>query len=357
MKRQCSCGQHTIGGTQCQSCDAESKQSKPSGALRAERHDHKPRETSQAREASRGATQRLSRKSEAVFGATVEDDEKKVEGNTGTGAAIGGGIGLIGGAIAGGVIGGGAAGAFIGAGIGGLVGGGIGALIGALTGGAISWKSANERSSAAGGSSTTVEQPFNVAYKAAADNSTQNWQLKVASIEGGVDMDLHTGGSRDPISAPPTTEAEASAAVTDMKGYYARGGRGAWHTEAASRAHELHHYREWKCSAEHYWSVAKADIESLTAPVASNANEVAAITTMRAGANGADAKVKAFSDKAHQYWFTLSDSAGARPYAAGQRVLNEAVRSVQDLAGGKGWTVPQGTDDPSPEPPCYQPWI
>jgi hypothetical protein len=321
-----------------------------------ERHEPKPLDASPGHTEPLESMQRSFRKSEAAFGSTADDEEKKVEGNTGTGAAIGGGIGLLGGAIAGGLLGGGV-GALIGAGIGGLLGAGIGALIGAATGGGIRWKAANEMSSAAAGSSTTVEQPFNVAYKAVANDSTQNWQLKVDSIEGGVNIDIHTGGSRDPISLPPATQAEASAAVTDMKGYYARGSRGAWHTEAASRAHEEHHYSEWKCSAEHYWSAAKADIESLTAPIAANANEAAAITTMRAGASGADAKVQAFSAKARQYWFTLSDSAGARPYAAGQRVLNDAVRSVQGLAASKSWAVPQGTDDPSPEPPCYQPWI
>jgi len=90
--------------------------------------------------------------------------------------------------------------------------------------------------------------------------------------------------------------------------------------------------------------------------MATNATAAAAIGTMRSGPTGADAKVQAFSAKAHQYWFTLSDSAGARPYAAGQRVLNGAVRQVQDLAGSQGWVVPQGTEDPDPEPPCYQPF-
>ena len=196
-------------------------------------------------------------KSEAAFGPAPDDDEKKVESNVGTGAAIGGALGAVGGIIAGGLLGG-EAGALAGAAIGGLVGAGIGALIGAVIGGGgIRWKATNYASSAAAGSSTTVEQPFNETYKAIANNSINNWQLKVDLIEGGVDMDVHTGGSRDPIAAAPATQAEASAAVTDMKGYYARGSRGAWHTEAASRAHAEHHYREWKCSAEHYWAAAK----------------------------------------------------------------------------------------------------
>lgn len=374
LKRQCSCGQHTTGGAQCPTCEDEARRAKSSGSLGGGHHERQPLWASAARGETFQALQASSGKREAAFAPAPEDEEKKVEGNAGTGAAIGGAIGAVGGAIAGGLLGGGV-GALIGAGIGGAGGAGIGALIGAATGrggtaaastaapgagaapgASIRWKPAGYASSAAAGSSTTVEQPFNVTYKAVADNSTRNWKLKVDSIEGGVDINVLTGGSRDPISVPPATEADASAAVTDMKGYYARGSRGAWHTEAASKAHEEHHYREWKCSAEHYWPTAMADIESLTTPVATSANEADAITTMRAGASGADAKVQAFSAKAHHYWFTLADNAASRPYAAGQLVLNHAIGSVQALAASKSWTVPQGTDSPSPEPPCYQPW-
>jgi hypothetical protein len=142
-----------------------------------------------------------------------------------------------------------------------------------------------------------------------------------------------------------------------MKGYYARGSRGTWHTEAASRKHEEHHEREWRCSAEHYWPIARGAIEAMTAPIAAHPSEGAAIAAMRAGPGGADAKVAALSAIARAYWFTLSDGAAARPYAAGQLVLNGAIRNVQGLAAGKGWAVPAGTDSPDPEPPCYQPWL
>lgn len=295
-------------------------------------------------------------KGEAVYNQPpVRDDKHKVEDGAGTGALIGLGIGAGAGALAGGLLGGGL-GALVGVGAGGLIGAGIGALIGGARGGGIRWTSANYAADNSNGSSTTIERPFNVRYKAVADKAKHLWRLVVDSIEGTVDIRVHTGGSRDPFTLPPATEAEAKDAVTDMKGYYVRGSRGAWHTESASKAHEEHHYREWKCSSEHYWPLAKASIESLTVPLSPHPSEGSAIATMRAGTTGADAKVQAFQNIAHQYWFTLSDSAGARPYAAGQRVLNNAVRYVQDLARSKGWTVAQGIDNPSPEPPCYQPY-
>jgi hypothetical protein len=360
IKRQCACGDHTIGGAQCRSCANESEYENRRRALAREAERATPAASTAAARASAGGPLRSpAAKSEAAFRPAPDDEEKKIEGATDTGAKIGGVAGLAGGAVAGALLGG--AGAALQLGLAGAVFGLFaGALIGALVGWAlrdIRWKDANYTSDAAASDSTTVEQPFDVSYKAKADKDAKLWRLDVDSIEGGVDIAVHTGGSRDPFAQPPTTEAEAADAVTTMKGYYPRGNRGSWHTEAASRAHEEHHYREWKCTAEHYWGATKADIETLTAPMDTNADEASAIATMRAGPAGADAKVAAFATKAHAYWMTLSDSAGGRPYAAGQRVLNKAVHHVQVLARRNDWTVEHSADFPSAEPPCYQPWI
>jgi hypothetical protein len=216
----------------------------------------------------------------------------------------------------------------------------------------ISWAAENYASDASGGASTTVERAFTPTYTAIQDAVANVWHMGVTSISGGVDITVHTGGSRDPNANPPTTEAEAAAAVTDMKGYYTRGSRGAWHTEAASKAHEEHHYREWKCSAEHYWAIAGPAIAGLTAPVAGNADAAAAVTAMKPAA---DAKIASFKAAARSYWMTLSDSAGAKPYAAGQAVLNASITNVQALATAKHWVVPAGTTATAgTEPPCYQ---
>ena len=272
------------------------------------------------------------------------------------GAVVGGLAGAGIGALLGGLIGG-PIGALIGGAIG-LVGGAIvGAIIGSGGGGAITWKGAGYVSDGSMGQSTTVEQPFVVTYRAEQDTANGVWRMGVSRIEGGVDIHVRTGGSRDSVAVPPVSEAEAKSAVTDMKGYYARGSRGAWHTEAASRKHEEHHEREWKCSAEHYWPAVLSVIGGMSVPLPAHANEAGAIAAMRAGPTGADAKIAALSAIVRSYWFTLSDGPSSRPYAAGQLVLNDAVRSVQQLAAGNGWAVTPGTDSPSPEPPCYQPWL
>jgi len=279
------------------------------------------------------------------------DDKKKVEGLSPTV-----GLGMVGG-VAGAIVGnilGGPLGALVGL----VIGAGLGALIGHFFGaGSITWDPPGYSVVAAGGNSTTVERPFAVSYKANRNTSRSVWELEVASIRGGADIEVHTGGSRNPITNPPVSHAEAQAAVTDMKGYYARGQRGAWHTEAASRKHEEHHWREWRCSANHYWPVTRRALHAMTVPLAAHATEPAAITAMRAGPAGADALVQRFQRVTRDYWFTLSDAAASRPYAAGQAVLNEAVGYVQALADSNGWTVDKGRDYPSAEPPCYQPWL
>ncbi len=216
----------------------------------------------------------------------------------------------------------------------------------------IGWGAANSASVATNGSSTTIEKAFVPTYTATQDRSANVWRMRVSSITGGVDIKIKTGGSRDPTSNPPTTEAEAQQAVTVMKGYYGRGSRGAWHTKNASEVHEDHHYREWKCSADHYWAIAGPAIHALTTPLASHGDGASAATAMK---STADAKITSFKAAARSYWMKLADNASSRPFAAGQAVLNTAVTGVQTVAAAKGWTVEAGTTATSgTEPPCYE---
>jgi hypothetical protein len=357
LQRTCACGQHSHG-TECTTCRTKHATILTRPSIRAI-----PRSAEQA--PAQTAQQVLPSKTEAVANAlAVEDDRAKVEIGTGGRALIGAGIGAGTGALIG-AFAGGPLGALIGAGIGALVGAGVGALtsLGSSSGASasarvpIQWPASNYASDAGAGASTTVEQPFSIDYKAVQDPTNNVWRMRVNSISGGVDMNVHTGGSRDPFATPPTAQPEAQTAVTDMKGYYARGSRGAWHTEAASHTHEEHHYREWRCASDHYWALANAAIENLSVPMNAHANEASAITAMRGGATGADSIQQSFQQIARKYWFILADNASSRPYAAGQLVLNQAITHVQNLAAGKSWIVPQGVDTPSPEPPCYEPWL
>jgi hypothetical protein len=218
----------------------------------------------------------------------------------------------------------------------------------------VSWSSADYSSDTSNGASSCVEKTFTVNYKEVDDKASNAWKLGVSSISGGATITVHTGGSQNAIDNPPTTEAEAQEAVTVMKGYYNRGSRGKWHTEAASKDHELYHYREWKETCEHYWPTCRTAIENLMVSKDAQPDKGPATTDLK---NQADNKVNDFKAKAREYWFTLGDGAGDRPYAAGQLTLNEAIKSVQKLAGTKKWTVEQGTDSPSTDTPCYQPWL
>lgn len=216
---------------------------------------------------------------------------------------------------------------------------------------AVSWGAASYSAVNTRGSSTTVEKPFTATYTSTAEKDkggTEQLKLKVGSISGGATIEAHTGGSKNAITNPPTTQAEAAEAVTDMKEYY-KLGRGSWHTEAATKAHEVYHYREWKESCNHYWPQCRAAIEKLSAP-----NDKTGEAAIRASA---DTLVDGFKAKSRAYWMTLGDEPGDRPYAAGQLTLNTAIKSVQTLADTKKWTVPQGVDTPSMADPTYQPWL
>jgi hypothetical protein len=224
---------------------------------------------------------------------------------------------------------------------------------------AITWAS-GYASDATNDNSSTTERNFTATYDAVADAGAGLWRLRVKTIAGGVDIAVHTDAWRDAGANPPGSAAEAVAAVTQMKGYYARGSApvGSWHTKAASRAHEEHHYDEWKCAGDHYWPDTQTAIEKLTAPLAAHANAAAAVTAMRPGAGGADAKITGFKAITKQYWLTLADNAASRPYAAGQLALNPTIQAVQALAVANRWAgVPAGVDTPSKATPCYQPWL
>ena len=221
----------------------------------------------------------------------------------------------------------------------------------------IVWDPAGYTSHNVNSSSTTTERNFTITYTASADIDNNKWMLRVKEIRGGADIVVNYGGSRNAISNPPTTEAESQSAVNVMKGYYARGSRGAWHTEAASKSHEEYHYQEWQETGNHYWPATEIAIEQIETTYHDHSTEADAITIMKSGANGANNKNVAFKRICRRYWFTLGDGAGDRPYAAGQLTLNTAIQSVQTLANTKGWTVAQGINTPSTANPCYQPWL
>ncbi|HEX8007681.1 MAG TPA: hypothetical protein VF482_14785, partial [Trebonia sp.] len=101
--------------------------------------------------------------------AKVEPEASGKSENGLIGALIGAGTGAGVGALIGGLVAG-PLGALIGGGIGALVGGIAGALIGSA-GTAISWKPAGYAADGAASDSSTVEDPFNVTYKAEQDTS------------------------------------------------------------------------------------------------------------------------------------------------------------------------------------------
>jgi hypothetical protein len=216
----------------------------------------------------------------------------------------------------------------------------------------IQWGSENYSSSGSNGSSITNLDGFVVNYEACADYTNNVWRLGVVSISGNVTITVATGGSRNPYTFPPVNQTEAVDAVSVMQGYYSRGGRGTWHTEAASKAHEEYHYSQLKCANEHYWpDVQLCLYNNFTVPLSSYNDKTSALAALMA--LDPDAKVTAMHDAAYSYVVSLGDSANTAPYAAGQSVLNSAIIYVQGIAATNSWSVPSGTTSVTvPSAPC-----
>lgn len=218
----------------------------------------------------------------------------------------------------------------------------------------ISWKTATYTYDGSKLTSKTLDDDFVIRYSVCADSANNVWRLRVASITGGVSILVATANMRNPFIFPPTTAAEAHAAVTQMKNHYSLGARGYWFTEAAIIAHENYHYSEWKCSAEKYWNAVETDLENLTVPLSLYSDPLSAENALKSV--GATSKMTNFRSNAKIYWASLSDGPNSQVMAAGQLVLNQAISYIQSLASMNGWSVPLGIDYPSTgSSPCYNP--
>jgi hypothetical protein len=212
------------------------------------------------------------------------------------------------------------------------------------------------------GSATTVEKPFTADYEACADIAKNEWHLRVKSISGGTDMHIRMGGFITPQPGVNiNTQAQAVSAINDMLLEGAPGGPAAtWVTEAAIRGHEQWHVDEWVETSAHYWPIAEPALEGLKVNYDANENNMAgAVAAMRLGASGADAKVADFKQKCRDYWMTLGDSPGDRPYRAGGVVLNGEIQAVRNYGAAQTppWALPKGSNPAPAADHCYQPWL
>ena len=185
----------------------------------------------------------------------------------------------------------------------------------------------------------------------------------MCSIDGGTDIAVHTGRFRTPVPGVNITNAlEGTAAVTDMLLESSPSGPAKiWVTEHAIRTHEEWHRDEWTEISEHYWPATEMALESITVPYHLHENDVAsAVAAMRSNVAGADAKVLAYKRKCRDYWFTLGDNAGDRPYRAGGVELNPFIDSVRAYGAGQcpPWSgLPGGHNAGPGSDHCYMPWL
>jgi hypothetical protein len=209
---------------------------------------------------------------------------------------------------------------------------------------------------------TTVERNFATEYDACADVANNQWHLRVKSIQGGVDIAVHMGGYQTPQPGVNiTTQAQGVSAINDMLLEGAAGGPArTWANEAVIRTHEEWHRDEWIQTSEHYWPATETAVEALNTPYdAHENNKTDAINALKSGAAGADAKISAFKDVSHRYFFTLGDNPGDRPYRAGGIVSNGLIQNVLTYGAAQTppWLLPAGSNPAPAADHCYQPWL
>ena len=208
----------------------------------------------------------------------------------------------------------------------------------------------------AGRCETTFTTP-QIIVTACKDEVLDEWRLRVQQVSAGSTILLRTGGYRDAINNPPITEAEAVEAVNAMNRYQSHG-RGTWHTQAASLAHEKHHRREWNDAFKFYWDNLRIqDMLEMQHVSCEKFPEMdGALNEMK----------KEVSSMRTTYFLAVSnyvkllpDDVNDRPYYAGQQALNETTRQIIQQAKASGWNqVPDQVTEPGTiEPPCFLPPI
>jgi hypothetical protein len=143
------------------------------------------------------------------------------------------------------------------------------------------------------------------------------------------------------IENKPGSNNDWKFAIKEMTEYnQAAGGRSSyWHSYEASKAHEWEHWNtDWlKGIVEPLWPAVNTDLDAITIPKATAANEAAARPLLQAKI---DARMKTFDRELTRKWNAVPDTpgqAGANGYIAGQKVLNGLISAVQAYGKTKGW--------------------
>ena len=205
-----------------------------------------------------------------------------------------------------------------------------------------------------GNSSTTFTTP-QIIVTVCKNEVLDQWKVRVQQVSAGSTILLRTGSYRDAIKNPPVTEDEAVDAVTTMNRYQSHG-RGAWHTQAASLAHEEYHRRQWNDAFKFYWDDLKVQDSLELLPI--SCKEFPEMEDAQKEANKRVSSMRTtYFEAVFNYVTVLPDKENDRPYCAGQQVLNEATRGIIQQAKANGWSkVPDQVTEPGTiEPPCFLP--
>lgn len=210
-------------------------------------------------------------------------------------------------------------------------------------------------SPAEGDSITTPISP-KIFVTACKDEVADVWRLRVVHVSCGTEILIRTGGFRDALLDPPTTEGEAFTAVECMNGEQARGAVLKWSTKDSAIAHENHHRQQWRESYEFFWKDLKVqeELEKENVPCKQFPDMDKALEAMKKALTDWEDK---FQGKVWDYVKKLPDNANSRPYCAGQAALTKAIEYVIGLADENGWaSVSREVTEPGVTTPvCFLP--
>ncbi len=120
--------------------------------------------------------------------------------------------------------------------------------------------------------SSMFPKRFTLGFSVYGNINQNTWTVRCDKIEGGTKISIAQLGWK----TWPANEAEAKEAIDDMVSLCKRGkpqtsiiGKGlyAWHSAAATEAHENVHKLEWTTASEHYWPQVETALEKKALPI------------------------------------------------------------------------------------------
>jgi hypothetical protein len=177
---------------------------------------------------------------------------------------------------------------------------------------------------------------------ACVDDAADSWRYLVSQVTTNVNVEINvTPPSRtpNPVVGGNVTAANYCGMISILASYAPNGRVGAWHSTAATEAHEnFHADTHWKSEAfDALWPAGEAALERLSIPCSQAPNAAAALGGLRPSANREWARIRSDIRTRWDANWRPDDGPNSRPYLAGQGVLNGIIQAIRAFAMAQGF--------------------